>query len=94
MIEKDKLVKDDKETAKIFNESFINITKNLNLLEPPWEEAPTNEISENIIKNEALKFWKHPSILKIKERNATTTNAFEFLPATKNEVKKSLLNSI
>ena len=90
LVEDDDLIKDDKETATIFNEFFINITEKLNLTDPPTEEIPPDEISQ--IPHEILKFRNHPSILKIKEKVQTVNSTFKFRDTTTDEIKKIIKN--
>ena len=85
LIENEDLIRDDKETAKIFNEFFIDITKKLNLTVPPSEPlqdvlAPPNW--------DIHKFNNHPSIIEIKKKVSTIKSTFKFKNSTKEEVKK------
>ena len=90
LIENDDLIKDDKETARIFNEFFIDITKKLNLTVPPTDEIPPDENSP--IPHDILKFRNHPSILKIKEKVQAVNSVFKFRDTTTDEIKKIIKN--
>ena len=84
--ENDKMVLNNEEIAKEFNQYFAHITDSLNLY-----EFPDVRVSEGLddIDNIVYKFRNHPSIVKIKERYRTKDN-FSFRLATTEEIRQSL----
>ena len=67
LIEADKIIKDDKETAKVFNDFFLNIIKILNI--PQFN--PDNPICERIpdpVIRAIARYRKHPSIPAINRK--------------------------
>ena len=81
--ENDKMVLNNEEIAKEFNQYFAHITDSLNLY-----EFPDVRVSEGLddIDNIVYKFRNHPSIVKIEER-CKVKGDFSFRLATTEEIK-------
>ena len=60
----DRNVSENNKMAKTFNTYFESVTDSLNLFESIGESVNSNDKIEQII----IKFFKHPSILKIKQK--------------------------
>ena len=84
--ENDKMVLNNEEIAKEFNQYLAHITDSLNLY-----DFPDVRVSEGLddIDNIVYKFRNHPSIVKIKERYRIKDN-FSFRLATTEEIRQSL----
>ena len=63
IIENEKVVSDEKELVKIFNEYFPNIVPNLDIQRPP-----SIILHHDPVLNAIKKFENHPSILEIKKQ--------------------------
>ena len=61
LIENEKVVSDETELVKIFNEYFSNIVSNLDIQRPP-----NITLHHDPVLNAIKKFENHPSILEIK----------------------------
>ena len=72
LVEKNEIIKDNKQNAEIMNSYFINVAKNLNIPEFTTEKIPENTIIECFDPIDCIihEYSKHPSILEI---NDTTT---------------------
>ena len=99
LIEKDRIVSENNKTAKTFNTYFESVTDSLNLFEWTGESVNSNDKIEQII----VKFSKHPSILKTKQKVKinrkfsfqsvvlTVKNVMKNLPSDKQQPVKFLL---
>ena len=74
LIENDRIIKDDKEISKYFNEYFATITVSPNI---PRFTTPPIQHTGDIVCDAIQKYASHPSVLKIKER-AFNNLHFEF----------------
>ena len=61
LIENEKVISDERELVKIFNEYFSNIVSNLDIQRPP-----NITLHHDPVLNAIKKFENHPSILEIK----------------------------
>ena len=88
LIEKDKMVLNNEEVAKGFDQYFGHINDSLDLYEYPYQE-----VCEGLddIDNIVCKFRYHPSIIKIKERYRVR-DSFSFRLATIEEIKVIVRN--
>ena len=64
LIENEKVVSDERELVKIFNEYFSNTVPNLNIQRPP-----SIILDHDPVLNAIKKFENHPSMLEIKKTN-------------------------
>ena len=83
LIENDKLISEEPLLAKIMNEYFTNITKNLNL-------KPSPHFSD--IKDIFSFYQDHISINKIMSQSNSEFETFHFQPISSNELRKEILN--
>ena len=65
LIENEKVVSDEIELVKIFNEYFSNTVPNLNIQRPP-----SIILDHDPVLNAIKKFENHPSMLEIKKTNS------------------------
>ena len=78
LVEKDKIITDEKEIANIMNEHFVSITKKLSLKPKNFSKNSNSDVSND-----------HISIKKIKEiYPEIVPNSFKFEPVTKDDIKK------
>ena len=63
LIENEKVVSDERELVKIFNEYFSNTVPNLNIQRPP-----SIILDHDPVLNAIKKFENHPSMLEIKKQ--------------------------
>ena len=87
LIENDRTVTENNQIAKIFNSYFESVTGSLNLFEWIGESVNSNDKIEQII----VKFSKHPSILKIKQK-VKINRKFSFQSVSKDTVKNFVNN--
>ena len=73
LIENDRIISENNKIAKTFNTYFESVTDSLNIFEWIGESVNGNDKIEQII----VKFSKHPSILKIKQK--VSINSFQSL---------------
>ena len=89
VVEGDKIIRGNNETAKVLNEFFANIATNLNIPQFNQTDRTSENISDPVIKA-IVKYSVHPSIIAIKE-NCTSKFSFNFSFAEKvdipNEIK-------
>ena len=89
LVEKEHIISENKQTAEIMNDYFVNITKELNIPEEintDCESIFTDPI-DAIIKT----YSKHPSILKIKENVKVDMN-FNFNQINQSQIEKEILS--
>ena len=67
MIETGEIVKTEKETAKVFNNFFLNIVKNLNISQYSYFDHIKENVKDPTLEA-ILKYKKHPSILAIRTK--------------------------
>ena len=75
LVEDDKILSQDAEIAKTFNEYFINIP----ILKMPNNQSfstQTRSLEENHISEIIVRYKDHPSINLIKSKNSCLTNTF------------------
>ena len=86
LLENDSIPKDDKDIAKIMNNFFINVTKNLNL--KSYKDLSLTDINE-ITSN----FDNHISMKKINEYFPNIVSGdFNFQEISRENVKKEIIN--
>ena len=88
-MEKNRLIADEKSIAKIFNDFFTSIIKQLHL-ERKKIDSKNVKLSNNTILSGVNKFQNHPSILKMKSNR--TYSGFSFRPVNYEEVLTELKN--
>ena len=76
-MEKNRLIADEKSIAKIFNDYFTSIIKQLHL-ERKKIDSKNVKLSNNTVLSGVNKFQNHPSILKMKSNR--TYSGFSFRP--------------
>ena len=76
IVEGDKIIRSDNETAKVLNEFFANIVTNLNIPQFNQIDRTSENISDPVIKA-IVKYRAHPSIITIKE-NCPSKSNFNF----------------
>ena len=86
LVENDKIVSEDSELAKIFNDYFSNIVKNLNI---ERIDGPKQHLDPVI--NAIKMFENHPSILKINE-SINKDEIFSFAPVSTDDIRKEIEN--
>jgi len=90
LVENEEIIRNDKNTAEIFNDYFINVLQDLNI-----PEISENEISDNstgtpsAIDEIIYTYRNHPSVLKIKEV-VLTTKEFSFEKALPGRLAKEI----
>ena len=88
LVEGTKILKNDKETAKILNNFFSTIIKNLKI--PEYKEQ--NPISTSIkdpVMRAIVKYRAHTSIIVIKE-NCNSSSSFNFSFVDKEDILKEI----
>ena len=73
IVEGDKIIRSDKETAKVLNEFFANVVTNLNIPQLNQIDRTSENVSDPIIKA-IVNYWAHPSIIAIKENYTSKSN--------------------
>ena len=63
----DKMIKDDKETAKVFNDFFSNIIKNLNIPQFNPGDSTCEKVLDPVVRA-IVRYRKHPSILAMNRK--------------------------
>ena len=89
LVEDDKILSQDIEIAKTFNEYFINI-QILNMSNNQSLVTQTRSLEENAISGIIERYKDHPSINLIKSKNSCLANTFSFTPVSIEEVKRSI----
>ena len=89
LIENNTIIDDDKVLSEVFNGSFRNAVKNLNIepYEPFSIDRHENSIDDDPICRAIRKYENHLSILKIKEVESTEKQHFSFQPTNLESVK-------
>ena len=87
LVENDKILSQDAENAKTFNEYFINIPI-LNTQSNQSFSTQPRSLEENTISRIIERYKDHPSINLIKSKNSCSANTFSFTPVSTEEVKK------
>ena len=85
--EKNRLITDEKSTAKVFNDYFTSIIKHLHIERKEFDSKNV-KFSNNAVLSAVNKFQNHPSILKIKSNR--TYSGFSFRLANYEEVLTEL----
>ena len=88
IVEGDKIIRSDNETAKVLNEFFANIVTNLNIPQFNQIDRTSENISDPVIKA-IVKYRAHPSIIAIKE-NCTSKSNFNFSFVEKVDILKEI----
>ena len=86
LVEDDKILSQDAEIAKTFNEYFINIPI-LNMPNNQSLSTQTHSLEENTISGITERYKDHPSINLIKCKSNCLANTFPFMPVSIEEVK-------
>ena len=73
IVEGNKIIKSDKETAKVFNEFFSDVVTNLNIPQINHIDQTPENISDLVIKD-IVKYKAHPSITAIEESSKSNFN--------------------
>ena len=73
IVEGNKIIKSDKETAKVFNEFFSDVVTNLNIPQINHIDQTPENISDLVIKD-IVKYKAHPSITVIEESCFSKSN--------------------
>ena len=79
LVEDDKILSQDAEIAKTFNEYFINVPI-LDMRSNQSFSTQTRSLEENTISGIIERYKYHPSINLIKSRNSRLANTFCFTP--------------
>ena len=87
LIENDRIVSENNKIAKTFNTYFESVTDSLNLFEWIGESVNSNDKIEQIL----VKFSKHPSILKIKQK-VKINSKFSIQSVSEDTVKNVVKN--
>ena len=88
LIENEKVVSDERELVKIFNEYFSNIVPNLDIQRPP-----SIILHHDPVLNAVKKFENHPSILEIKKQiPSDVAFPFSFRKVTLTEIINEIKN--
>ena len=88
IVEGDKIIRSDKETAKVLNEFFSNVVTNLNIPQFNQIDRTSENIRDPVIKA-IVKYRAHPSIIAIKENCASKSN-FNFSFVEKVDILKEI----
>ena len=88
-MEKNRLIEDEKSIAKIFNDLFTSIIKQLHI-ERKKIDSKNVKLSNNTVLSAVNTFQNHPSILKMKSDR--TYSGFSFRPVNYEEVLTELKN--
>ena len=96
IVEGDKIIRSDNETAKIFNEFFSNVATNLSNPQSIQIYQTSENISDPVIKV-IVKYRDHPNIIAIKDECTSKSN-FDFSFVEKvdilNEIKMLQSNKV
>ena len=88
-VEGEEIIKTDQENAKVVNNFFSNIIKNLEIPEYNQVDPICQNIKHPFIKV-IIKYRNHPSIIEIKERCTNSKFSFSFIE--KNYILKEIKN--
>ena len=89
LVEDDKILSQDAEIAKTFNEYFINIP----ILNTPNNQSfstQTRSLEENTISGIIERYKDHPNINLIKSKNSCLANTFSFTTVSIEGVKRAI----
>ena len=86
LVEDDKILSQDVEIAKTFNEYFINIPI-LNMPNNQSFSTQTRSLEENTISGIIERYKDHPSV---NLKTAASLNTFSFTPVSVEELKRSI----
>ena len=87
LVEDDKILSQDTEIAKFFNEYFINILI-LNMPNNQSFSTQTCSLKKNTASGITERYKDHPSINLIKSKNSCLANAFSFMLISIEKVKR------
>ena len=90
LVEGTKILKNDKETAKVLNNLFSTIIQNLKIPQYKEQDPISTSISDSVIRTIA-KYRAHPSIIAIKE-NYNSSTRFNFSFVDKKYILKEIKN--
>ncbi|XP_057299404.1 uncharacterized protein LOC130630024 [Hydractinia symbiolongicarpus] len=91
LIEKEEIISDDEKVANIFNTSFTNIVKNLDLTISDTILVICSNVDDPVLK--AIKQYEnHPSILNIKKNIGNYNPGFSFNHVEKAEIRREIRN--
>ena len=90
LIEKDKIIKTDSNTANVLDTFFSTIVNNLNIPEYPVSDPISNDDSDPVLKS-ILKYKDRPSIKAIK-KIAKPNSLFRFSNVEKREILHEIVN--
>ena len=90
LVERTKILKNDKETAKILNNFFSTIIQNLKIPQFKEQDPISASISDPVVSS-IVKYRAHPSITAIKE-NFNLRTPFNFLFVDKEDILKEIRN--
>ena len=90
LIENDEIVRNDKETAKVLNNFFSNIIKNLGIQQYNMNDPICENIQDPVLKA-ILRYRNHPSISSIK-KVCNTQQHFSFTDVKKEDVIREIQN--
>ena len=89
MSQNGKIVKTEKETAKVFNNFFGNIVKNVNISQYSDFDPIIKKAKDPTLKA-ILKYKKHPSILAIRTKG-NRNDAFSFKEVSFKEIETEIM---
>ena len=90
LVEGTKILKNDKETAKVLNNLFSTIIQNLKIPQYKEQDPISTSISDSVIRT-IVKYRAHPSIIAIKE-NYNSSTRFNFSFVDKKYILKEIKN--
>ena len=90
LVEGTKISKNDKETAKVFNNLFSIIIQNLKIPQHKEQDPISASISDPVMRA-VVKYRAHPSIIAIKEKCNSSTR-FNFSFVVKEDILKEIEN--
>ena len=90
LVEGTKILKNDKETAKVLNNFFSTIIQNLKIPQYKEQDPISASISDPVIRT-IIKYRAHPSIIAIKE-NYNSSTRFNFSFVDKKYILKEIKN--
>ena len=89
LVEESKILKNDKKTAKVLNNFFSTIIKNLKIPQQKEQDPISASISDQVMRT--VKYRTHPSITAIK-KNCSSTTCFNFSFVDKEDTLKEIKN--
>ena len=88
LVEGNKILKNDKETAKVLNNFFSTIIQNLKIPQYKEQDPISASISDPVMRS-IVKYRAHPNIIAIKE-NFNSSTTFNFLFVDKEDILKEI----